>query len=149
MGRFKFLLFFCPVLVLLAVVLFFVHPLAPLVLLLSVLIQLPIVYIISQVNMNKGYEDRAFARKTQHEKDKDAAAWLQEEEKEAAGAGFKYWSKRAKSLSALNRAQLLLEMEMPRQAAALLAQVQENKIDKINRQRFLQMVEKLQMESEK
>lgn len=120
----------------LAVVLYFFHPLAPLVLLASLLVQAPIIAIVSRVNMTRGYEDRAYERLVQYKKDGDAAAFLAAEEREAGGAGFAYWSPRAKNLSRLNRAGLLADLGRPADAALLLADVDTKTLDKTNRQRF-------------
>ena len=120
----------------LAVILYFVHPLAPLVLLASLLVQVPIIVIVTRVNMTHGYEDRAYERSVQYKKDGDAAACLAAEEREASSAGFEYWSPRAKNLSRLNRAGLLADLDRPAEAALLLADIDTKAIDKTNRQRF-------------
>ncbi len=133
---YRFLLPLGIVFVVLAVVLYFFHPLAPLFLLASLLIQIPIVLVVSRVNMNKGYEDRSFERRLQYQQDGDAAAFFAAEEREAGGAGFAYWSPRAKALSRLCRAELLCELRRGSEAAELLAAIDEKKLDKAGRQRF-------------
>ena len=124
------------------VLLYFLHPLGPVVLLISLAIQVPIIWVVTRTSMTKGYEDRAYERRQQFQIDGDAQAFLEMEEQEAGGAGFTYWSRRAKSLSALNRAELLTELDRQDEAAVLLADVDTKAIDRENRRRFDEAVEK-------
>lgn len=120
----------------LCIVLYFIHPLAPLLLLASVLIQGPIVYAITLAKMNGSYQERAYQRQTQYEKDKDAAAWLKQEQQEAASVGFKYWSSRSRCLNALNQAQPLTALGRLEEARVYMDQVEPGKLDKSDRDRF-------------
>lgn len=103
--------------------LYWVHPLAPLFLLLSVLIQLPIILLITRASFTSSYNDRVWARKEQYEKDGDAAAWLAQEQAEAKGVGFRYWSSKGRMRNMLLRAKLLTELGQKDQAALLLAEI--------------------------
>lgn len=107
----------------LAVLLYFFHPLAPVFLLLSVAIQLPLIYVIVRVSFSSGYADRVYERKQRFEKDGDAAAWLAEEEREARGVGFRYWSAKSRNKNALLRAGLLQKLGREADAKQALAEV--------------------------
>ena len=124
----------------LGVGLFFVNPLAPLLLLASLAIQLPIVVSITRVNLGAGYRDRAFERRRSCREGGDAAEWLAAEEREAAGLGYKYWSRATRDLSLLNRAEPLALLGRGHEAAELLAELEEKRLDGYNRGRFDEIV---------
>jgi hypothetical protein len=125
----------------LAAGLFFITPWAPLFVLLSLGVQAPVVLLITATSLNGGYRDRAFERRGQYEKDGDADAWLAAEAREALSVGYRYFSSGTKSHSALNRAQALAALGRYDEGAALLAEVDEKKLDHLSKRRFDAAVE--------
>ena len=109
--------------------LYFVHPYAPLVLLLSLLIQAPLVWVITHGRLNRGYQERAEQRRKDYEMDGDAEKWLRGEEAEANSVGYRYWSPNSRMKSVLNRAEPLLALGRGREAAQLLAEVEPARLD--------------------
>lgn len=140
----KYLLIAAGVAVALAVGLSFITPWAPLVLAASLIIQLPIVVILTRTNLTAGYRDRAFARRARFAEDGDAVAWLAEEQREAAGQGTRFWSRAARAQSALNRADALAELGRNSEAAGLLAEIEEKTLPAADRRRYQDIVERIQ-----
>lgn len=137
-----YLLPFAAFFVLLGVLLYFLAaPWAPLLLLGSLAIQAPIVAGLTRINLASAYRDRAFERMRKYAADGDAGAWLAAEEREAAGAGYRYWSKAARALSVLNRAQPLAALGRENEAAELLAGLDEKKLNPQEKARFDEVVE--------
>lgn len=134
------------VLVALAVVLYIINPWAPLFLLASLMIQIPIIYGITKATMNFSYQDRAYDRRMAFEESGDAAAWLAGEQKEAHSVGQKFWSSRSKELNRLNQAAPLCALGRKNEAAELLAQVDEAKLEATARKRYDELVEELRAE---
>lgn len=114
------------VLAVFAAILYFFHPMAPVFLLLSMVIQLPIIYFVMRYTSSNSYADRVWERKKQFEKDGDAAAWLKQEQREADAPGFQYWSKKGRNRNMLIRANLLHILEEQAGADALLQMIDES-----------------------
>lgn len=142
----KYLLIFAGAVVALGIVLYFVTPWAPLALAASLVIQLPIIVILTRTNLTAGYRDRAFARRARFAEDGDAAAWLAEEQREAVSQGYRFWSRAGRAQSALNRADALAELGRGNEAAALLAEIEEKTLPAADRQRYQTIVERIQVE---
>lgn len=145
MKKRKWLILLIVVLVLLAACfgLWFVHPFAPLVLLASLLIQLPIVFGIITVTFGSAYRDRAWERRQQYLKDGDAEAWLQGEETEAKAVQQRYWSRGGKTLASLNRAEAMFAAGQGERAAALLAAADPKFLSGDDRKRLLTLLNQL------
>lgn len=142
-GPLFYLLIIAGIFVALAIVLFFFSPWAPLFLLASIAIQAPIIIIITRTNLTAGYRDRAFERRAQYQKDGDAQGWLDAEQRDASGVGFRFWSSAGRAQSLLNRADALSELERGDEAAALLAELDTQKLPKMDRERFDAIVAKI------
>ncbi|MDL2294602.1 hypothetical protein LJC60_08250 [Ruminococcaceae bacterium OttesenSCG-928-D13] len=145
-GNVRALIIAAAVLLAFGVGLYFVNPWGPLLLLLTLAIQLPIIYAITKSTMNSSYRDRAFERRQQFAEDGDADAWLAGEEKEAASVGYKYWSPAARAQNVLARAEALAELDRSSDAANLLAELDEKKLPSHDRTRFDAVVERIRME---
>lgn len=117
------------------VALYFVHPLAPVLLLFSVVVQGMVAFGVMRAGFNGSYRQRAEERRRQFLKNGDAEKWLAGEEAEAAAAGYRYWSPAGKSLSALNRAEILLLLGRAEDAAGALAQALPDKLEKPDKKR--------------
>ncbi len=100
----------------LGLILYLVNPFAPLLLLGSLIIQLPIVYFIAKHSYGGAYAQRVQARKEQFEQDGDTAHWLAKEEQEVASFGYKLLSPKAKTKNALLRARLLSQLNRNEEA---------------------------------
>lgn len=135
------------VLFVLAVVLYIINPWAPLFLLASLVIQIPIIYGITKASMNFSYQDRAHDRRVAFEATGDAEAWLAGEQKEAGSVGQKFWSSRSKELNLLNQAAPLCALGRKNEAAELLAWVNEEKLEATARKRYDELVEELRAEA--
>lgn len=127
----------------LAVVLFFINPLGPLLLLASLVVQLPIIYIISRTAFSSGYADRSYNRRQQFLEDGNAAHWLEAEQKEERSVGFSFWSAASKTDNNLNQAEAMIALGLWRDAAGKLAAVDEKKLGKTRRQRYDELAESL------
>ena len=128
-------------LLVLAVLLYWVNPLAPLLLLLSIIIQAPLIYLIARYTYSGGYRDRVLARREKNKEDGDDAGWLEKEEQEAASFGYRLLPAKDKAENILLRAglllnlgrrdeaaQTLLELELPRLSSEHLSQYKTFKI---------------------
>lgn len=129
----------------LGVVLYFLHPLGPLFLLLSLLIQAPLVFVISRVNYNSAYLERAAQRREEYAQTGDARVWLEGEEKEARSIGFKYWSSKGRALNTLNRAAALAALGENQQCAALLVSIETAKLSKQAALEYQRLQQQLQV----
>ncbi len=136
-------------LLLLAVVLFFINPWAPLLLLASLLIQAPLIWLLVVSSYSNSYKDRTRERITAFEKDKDAQKWLAEEEKELKSIGRRYWSKGGENLSLLNRAQVYAALGNWEQAEALLAGVEEKRLSSMDLPRYKKLLEEKEKNQQK
>ena len=125
----------------LGVILYFLHPLAPLLLVASILIQAPVVWLLVASSYRNSYKDRTRERIKDFEKDNDAQKWLKQEEMELKSIGRKYWSKSGESLSALNRAQIYAVLGNWQQASELLGVVQEKRLSSLDTPRYKKLVE--------
>lgn len=137
---------FIVVLLLLSVLLYLLHPLAPLFLLASVLVQLPLIWIVSRMTFTKSYQQRWEDRQKAFLKDQNAEEWLQQEEKEAKSTGFQYWSGKGKSKNYLTQADLLLQLKRTADAKEILQLVNTAKLTKQDRNLFLQIESQLENE---
>ncbi len=117
----KYLLPIAAVLLVLAVALFFINPVAPLFLLLAVAVQVPIVYGMTASVQNNAYEARNDLRQKQFDEEGDAAAWLAQEDAEAQSIQRMFWSKGTKRLNALSRAEMMHVLGREEEAKATLA----------------------------
>ena len=125
---------------LLGVLLYLWYPLAPLLLAVSILIQLPFIFLVSRRSFKKSYLQRLEERKTVYEKTGDAGIWLEQEENEARSIGFRYWSSRGKALNALTRAELLFLLERREDAEQLLKEIQFLKLEKPDLVKYKKLV---------
>lgn len=133
---FKYLLPVAIVLIVLAVVLFFVNPWAPLFVLASVLIQIPIIWGMFKSSQDKSYDVREQERIVKYEIDGDATSWLEAEEKEASSVGYKYYSKASRDRNVLNRANMLVKLNRPDEAKVLLEGLDPQRLNKGNMKRY-------------
>ncbi|MFV0353199.1 MAG: hypothetical protein ACK5JF_12970 [Oscillospiraceae bacterium] len=113
------------------------NPFAPLIVVLSLLIQAPLIYGIGQVVFGKSYQKRTEERREKFLKDNNLDSFLLEEEKEAKGPGFAYWSLAGKYTNYLNRAELLLLAQRQEDAMQLLAQVDPRRLRQEDKERYL------------
>lgn len=132
----RILLVALPVLLVLAAALYFVHPVAPLLLLFSLLVQLPIIAALVSSSFTGSYRQRAEERLRRYGADGDAAAWLAEEQAEAKGVGFAYWSSAGRALNTIARAEALCALGRRDEAAALLDAVEAARVDKRDAERY-------------
>lgn len=130
--------------VVLGVILFFLNPYAPLILVASILIQAPIVWFLVTSSYRNSYRERSEQRKLRFEKDSDANKWLEEEEKESRSIGRKYWSKSGNALSILNRTEALLFLERNETAKELWATLEINNVGKQDKKRFETIAKKIE-----
>lgn len=128
----------------LGIVLFFFSPYAPLLLVLSLAIQLPVIYFIARSSTGSSYRERADARREQYERDRDAQAWLKQEEKEAASIGYRYWSKAGKSLNQLNQAFLLAQLGRMEEAKSRIDNIQPAKLAKADREQYEKLLQEME-----
>ncbi len=124
----RYIVTFGGVFIAIAVILYFISPFAPLLLLLSLVIQVPIILFIVRYTTDTSYAQRVDQREQQFEEDGNAAAWLKEEEQEANSIGFKYWSKKGRYQNMLTRAELLHRLGRSDEAAALAADIENAKL---------------------
>lgn len=120
--------------------LYLVHPLVPVLLLGSLLIQAPIIWGFFRRNFNMGYRQRAAQRRERYKECGDAEAWLAGEERETRMPGYRYWSRGGKALVALNCAEALLALGRRDDAGARLAEVDRPRLEPDDQQRFDEMV---------
>lgn len=132
----KYLLPLALVLVAVGVVLFFINPLAPLLLLLSVAIQAGILWLVLRNAQNTAYDARLDARRAQFAEDGDADAWLRQEDAEAASLARVFWSRYTKRQNALARAELLHLAGREDEARAVLAEVDEKAVTARDRENY-------------
>lgn len=130
----------------LAALLYLVHPLGPLFLLLSVLVQAPIIFGISRHNFKTSYIQRSEQRRAEYEKEGDGEAWLAAEEAEARSVGYKYWSRAGRSLNALNRADALCAVGREADGRAALEQAEYMRLEAPDRKRYDALAERLKAE---
>lgn len=130
---------------LLSLVLLWFHPLAPLLLWASVLLQAPIIYLISRTNYDAAYRERQHQRREAYEKDGDAAAFLAQEEHEATSFGYRLLTAKSRSDNRLNCAELLLALNRPpAEAEALLQALGGEKLNEAQATRLSTLQEQLQ-----
>ncbi|MGD9559741.1 MAG: hypothetical protein AB7V55_03940 [Oscillospiraceae bacterium] len=127
-------------LLVLAGLLWLLHPLAPVLLLGSLLIQLPLIWGVARRQFAVGYRRRAAQRRAAWRAGGPAAAFLQAEQQEADAPAFRHWSRGAKALSALCRAEALWALGRGHEAAALLAGLQREKLEADEQQRYDELV---------
>lgn len=119
----KYLLPLAAVLLALGVALFFFHPLAPLLLLLSILVQAGVLWLVLRNTQNTAYGARLDARRAQFDEDGDAETWLAQENAEASSLFRIFWSGYTRRQNTLARADLLHLTGREDEAQAVLAQV--------------------------
>ena len=117
-------------------VLYRLHPYAPLLLLASLLIQAPIVYLLTRNAYNSGYDQRSRARQEQFDQDGDAEAWLAGEEQESKSLTYRFLSSAAKAKNSLVRADLLLRLGRRAEAEELLVSLAAESLNKVNKERY-------------
>lgn len=139
-GRIRTVCVAAAVLAALGVLLWLLHPLAPLLLYGSLAIQAPIIWVLGRKNFSAGYSRRTQENRLRYLESGDAATWLAAEEREAAGRGFAYWPRRAKALNALARGEALAALERRNEAAMALADVDEALLDAQGLRRFEETV---------
>lgn len=122
--------------VVLCVILYFFHPLAPLLLLASIIIQAPIIFFISKVSIDSGYRDRLYERKQQYKIDGDTEAFLDKEEKEAQSVFFKILNKSSRRQNLLTRAELLHTLSRGEEGRTLLAEIDPGKLSPLDLDRY-------------
>ncbi len=132
-------LFLLPLLLLfvaLAVLLSFLSPWAPVLLLASLLLQAPIVYFIARFNYDSAYAERLYRRKLAFEKEPEASPFLEKEEQEASGFGYRLLSRKHKCENHLIRAELLQKLQRFPEAAALLSELDPSRLDSVQAERY-------------
>lgn len=100
------------------------HPLAPWLLVLTLAVQVPLVAAIGRRRMAQSYRQRTAARRIAFLQGGSAAAWLAQEEKEAAAAGYRVWSRGSRALCCLARCEALLALARRDEAATMLAEAE-------------------------
>lgn len=123
--------------------LYLAHPLGPVLFVGSLLIQTPIVALFLKTKSGGSYRARAAARRKRFEETGNAEEWLAAEKREANGAGMKYFSPEGKALSAINRADALLQLGRINEAAAMLAQAEDDKPAEQDRPRFAMLEQQI------
>ncbi len=130
------------VFVALGVGLYFVNPYAPLLLLASLIVQAPVVYLIARLSYAGGYSDRLHARREAYEKDGDAQSWLAQEQKEAESFGFALLSAKTRAQNTLLRAELLGEIGNNNESSLLLNDIELCRLGNKEKERYYVIVEK-------
>lgn len=136
---FKYILPFIAVFVALAVLLFFIHPFAPLLLLLSIIIQAPLVWYYVRSAYAKSSKEHEETRRHQFEADGDAEGWLALEERDAASVAYRYWPRATRDHNVLKRVELLLVLKRPEEAQALMDTLEQRKLSVPNLTLYLDM----------
>ncbi len=111
------------ILVGLAVLLSFVSPWAPVLLLASLLLQAPVIYLIAKFTYDSAYTERLYARKLAFEKDNDADIFLQKEKEETSSFGYRLLSRKNKMQNCLIQAEMLVKLCRFSEADALLCSI--------------------------
>lgn len=125
--------------IVLSVVLYFFHPIAPLLLWASILIQAPIIYLISRVNFDSAYRDRLYERRQRYQKEEstaEAETILEQEEREARSFGYHLLSRWSRQQNALFRAELMLALDRTDDAALLLDTLNAEKLKPADLERY-------------
>ncbi len=125
------------VFVFLAVLLWFVSPWAPVLLLASLLLQAPIVFLIAKYTYNSAYEERLHTRKLAFEKEQEVDTFLQKEEQEAASFGYRLLTKKNKTQNILTRAEFLIVLEEFAKAEELFCELDPSSLNKVENERYL------------
>lgn len=115
--------------VVLGVVLYFIHPFAPVLLAASILIQLPLVWILTSSSYNSAYRERSEQNRQKYMKSRDAGHWLEQEDKEASSFGYRFLNQAAKQQNAIIRAELLLQLGRRDEAQTLINSIGNAKIN--------------------
>ncbi len=122
--------------VVLGVLLSFLSPWAPVLLLASLVLQVPIVYLIAKLGYDSAYAERLHQRTLLFEKEGNAELFLNKENAEAAGFGYRLLSRKNKTLNLLTRAELLSQLERDVEAEPLLAELEKATLGKEELVRF-------------
>lgn len=126
-----------------AAALYQLHPLAPVMLGISLLVQAPLIVLIGQAALKGSYAQRAASRRAAFAASKDAKAWLEEETRESQSPGYRYWSPTGKALAALNRAEAAYAAGQTDLSLPLLAGVAVHKLPPQEQARYHKMLENL------
>lgn len=140
----KFILPFIAIFVAIAILLFILQPLAPLLLLLSVIIQAPLIYYYIHSAYKRTFQQNEATRRAQFEADGDAALWLAVEEREARSTTFRYWPRSSRDGNTLTRVELLLELGRGEEAQALLESLEQRKLSVPNLTKFFDLQRKIE-----
>lgn len=133
----KYLIPFFAILAALAVLLFFIHPFAPLLLVLSILIQAPLVWYYVRSAYAKNCKSKESERRQNYEIYGDAEGWLALEEKDAASVAYRYWPRAYRDKNVLRRAELLIKLDRAEQAQELLEGIEQRKLSVPNLTQYL------------
>lgn len=118
-----------------------INPYAPLFVILSLLIQAPIIYGVARVVFGKSYRQRAKERRDKFLKDGDLALCLQQEENEASSAEFAHWSLGGRYANYINRAELLLLAERREEAWTLLFCINPSYLNTEDKERYYKLMQ--------
>lgn len=140
----KYIIPFIAVFVAIGILLFCFHPLAPLLLVLSVLIQAPLVWYYIRSAYAKSSKDKEKTRKCQFEQDGDAEAWLALEEQDAKSVTFRYWPRASRDGNVLNRVELLIRLEKIPEAQELVDTLEQKKLSVPNLTRCLDIMRQIE-----
>lgn len=132
----KYLIGLLVVLVLLAVGLYFIHPYAPLLLLLSLIIQAPTIFLIMYHSINESYRKRKKQRREQYDEDGDVVKYLEQEAAEVNVPGFRLLSAKEQTLNKLVRAELMVRLEEYEGAKTLLEEVEPQRLTEAEKETF-------------
>lgn len=126
------------------IALYFLHPVVPLLVLLSLAIQFPIIWGLFKAKTGTSYAQRWQERKYQFQQDNDVEKWLLQEQLETKNIGYEYWSAKSKSLCFLQQAELWLLLNKPVEARECLAKVIPGKLNAKDKQRAQTAVKQLE-----
>lgn len=125
------------------IALYFVHPLAPLLLLASLLVQFPFIYLSLKAGFGKSYRQRAQKRYEEFLKTGDAAAWFLAEQREAAAKEVRHWSRAGRSLLAFNLARAAFAAGQTEEMLAALGRVEPAALPPEERRQYGLFMEKI------
>ncbi len=121
--RARFFLIAVGVLVAICVGLWFLHPIAPLLIVLSLAVQLPVAYALMRKRLTSGYLKRTEGYRKELLQSGDANAWLCAEQGETLAKEYSLWHKKLRLLNLLNRAEALAMLGQKDEVRRLLQEI--------------------------
>lgn len=119
--------------------LYLIHPVGPLLLLGTLVIQAPLIWLFVRRAPGYGYPKRTAARRQQYRQDGDAEAWLAAEKEDYRTAKTGGWPPARWALLCLNCADAAKEAGQTRQAAEYLRQVDSAKLPPEAKPRYAEL----------